>query len=96
MYYNDETVVLIIDEISTIDSSLFLVLDKIARAVRKRKDELFGDLLLIAVGDFFQLPPVQGDDAFNCSSWKQMHFEKIELKVSKRHDGDIKFAQILN
>ena len=42
------------------------------------------------------VPPVQGDYAFKCSSWKDMNFKTIELKVSKRYDGDNDFAEILN
>eukprot|EP00981_Chlorochromonas_danica_P000606 scaffold139_cov260-Ochromonas_danica.AAC.3 len=50
--------VLIIDEISMLDRRLFELLDEIARTVRDN-DLPFGGIQLIAVGDFFQLPPVQ-------------------------------------
>ena len=44
-----------------INSSLFSVLDKICRHVRNEEKQPFGGLIIVAVGDFFQLPPVQGD-----------------------------------
>jgi hypothetical protein len=51
---------LIIDEISMIDSDIFTLLDRLARAARKdRKSEAFGGVKLVICGDFFQLPPVQ-------------------------------------
>lgn len=54
--------VLIIDEISMLDRSLFELLDEIARATRGN-DKPFGGLQLIVVGDFMQLPPVQNKES---------------------------------
>lgn len=49
--------VLVIDEISMIDKSLFELLDLVARRV-KGIDAPFGGLQVLLVGDFLQLPPV--------------------------------------
>jgi PIF1-like helicase len=51
------TDVLVIDEISMMDSVLFTNLEAIARSIRKT-DTPWGGMQLILVGDFFQLPPV--------------------------------------
>ena len=52
--------VLVIDEISMLDAYLFQLLDEIARIIKK-KDEPFGGIQIILVGDFLQLPPVAKD-----------------------------------
>ncbi len=49
--------VLIIDEISMIDGTMLDMVDVITRTARGR-DDAFGALQVIFVGDFFQLPPV--------------------------------------
>lgn len=49
--------VLIIDEVSMLGRKVFETLDVIAREVRDI-DKPFGDIQVIFVGDFFQLPPV--------------------------------------
>jgi DNA replication protein DnaC len=60
-----EVRVLIIDEVSMVDCTLFDKLDVIARAVRG-VDKPFGGIQLVITGDFFQLPPVlQGQDTGN-------------------------------
>jgi PIF1-like helicase len=62
------TKVLIIDEISMIDSVLFEKIDHVARACRSTTHMPFGGVQLIIFGDFLQLPPVQlnrfGKDGF--------------------------------
>ncbi len=49
--------VLVIDEVSMIDRSLFELLDLVAKRVRGN-DAPFGGLQVVLVGDFLQLPPV--------------------------------------
>lgn len=53
-----KTSVLIIDEISMLSNTMLDTIDSVCRAVRG-KDESFGGLQIIFVGDFFQLPPIQ-------------------------------------
>ncbi len=51
------TNVLIIDEVSMLGPDVLVSVDSICRAV-KSKDEPFGGMQVILVGDFFQLPPI--------------------------------------
>ncbi len=53
----DRARVLVIDEISMLDGSTLLAVDRVCREV-KRTSLSFGGLQVVFVGDFFQLPPV--------------------------------------
>lgn len=53
-----KTNVLIIDEISMLSDTMLSTINLVCKAVRG-KDEPFGGLQAVFVGDFFQLPPVQ-------------------------------------
>ena len=55
--WNDARV-LVIDEVSMLDSELFSALDGIGRRTRRNETEPFGGVQLVCVGDFSQLPPV--------------------------------------
>lgn len=76
------TSVLIIDEISMINSNLFQKLDIIAQRLRKNKKP-FGGIQIICSGDFLQLPPVKSTDfCFESFTWditidKIFYFDKI-------------------
>jgi ATP-dependent DNA helicase PIF1 len=54
-----KTQVLIIDEISMISGEIWLLLDYLGQRMRANTKP-FGGIQLIAVGDFYQLPPVKG------------------------------------
>ena len=55
---------LIIDEISMLDITIFELLDQLTKSIRK-SDEPFGGIQLIVVGDFLQLPPVKSTLSHN-------------------------------
>jgi hypothetical protein len=52
-----KTKVLIIDEISMLSSDTLDMVDLVCREVKQR-DEAFGGIQIVLVGDFFQLPPI--------------------------------------
>jgi len=78
-----------------IDPDFFDKVEAIARYVRK-SDKPFGGIQVIATGDFYQLPPVNGDKlCFESNSWDLIFDEKIELTEIYRQ-SDFKFKKILN
>ena len=93
--------VLVIDEISMLDSFLLDVLDHIGRNVLGNLQIPFGGLQLILCGDFFQLPPVSlggpygNGFAFQSRAWQQARVQTIELKTIVRQQGDLKFIGLL-
>lgn len=97
------TRVLVIDEISMLDSNLFDALDAIGKAARKLQVP-FGGLQVILCGDFLQLPPVQGRGepaksfCFQASAWKRNRLDAgtVVLTESVRQAGDPEFAKALN
>ena len=53
-----QAVVLVVDEVSMLDSELFDILEATGRAVRGGQRP-FGGLQIVTCGDFYQLPPVK-------------------------------------
>ncbi len=88
-----KTEVLIIDEISMVSAKLLNVVSVLAMAARG--NELpFGGIKVIAVGDFFQLPPVKGDFAFTAEAWEQADFQVCYLHEQHRQSDKV-FNDIL-
>lgn len=87
------TKILIIDEISMMDSELFDKLEILAKKIRKN-DKPFGGIQLILSGDFLQLPPVKSNDfAFDAISWdfvidKVFYFNEI----MRQDDNSLKYV----
>lgn len=84
---------LIIDEISVLPGHVFSLLDRVARAVRKEPEKVFGGLQLLLVGDFLQLPPISkgGEEvqfAFQTATWKNCDVQCVELRTNYRHHDD--------
>ena len=67
---------LIIDEISFMNEETLAKLDKNLRLL-KENDTLFGGIMIVLVGNFFQLLPVMGNPLFKCnilhSLWALTH-----------------------
>ena len=89
------TNVLIIDEISMINSNMFEKLDIIAQKIRKNNSP-FGGIQIICSGDFLQLPPVKSNEfCFESFTWditidKIFYFDKIIRQ------NNIEFQDVLN
>lgn len=93
-----KTPALIIDEISMIDPEAFYAAEQICRFALD-PSQAFGGLRIIAVGDFFQLPPVQKNGhkfwLFQTKVWEQMDFKVLHLEEIMR-TKDLGFIEILN
>jgi ATP-dependent DNA helicase PIF1 len=87
---------LIIDEVSMMTPDLLELLDKVGRAVRKRRNELMGGLQIVFVGDFYQLPPVADTAkfAFQCQLWNDLVSKTVCLKTIHRQRDPV-FQKIL-
>jgi ATP-dependent DNA helicase PIF1 len=78
------TRVLIIDEISMISADLFYKMSKIGSFFRKN-DQPFGGIIIVASGDFLQLPPVNGEWVFSSPEFERCAFEKISFLTPWRY-----------
>ena len=92
------TQVLIIDEVSMLESKLFEKLEAIARMIRK-STKPFGGMQIVMTGDFFQLPPVsvQGDAhfVFESPKWSEVIQDQFNLTQVFRQK-DHRFVGMLN
>ncbi|MGH1468597.1 MAG: DEAD/DEAH box helicase [Bdellovibrionales bacterium] len=93
-----DTKEVIIDEISMIDPEAFYAAEQICRYILNL-DLPFGGLRIIAVGDFFQLPPIQKNQKsfwlFQTKTWASLYFHTINLKkIMRTEDKD--FIEALN
>ncbi|XP_016118254.1 uncharacterized protein [Sinocyclocheilus grahami] len=92
--------ILIIDEISMVDHNLLAYIHGRLRQIKQTGDfSPFGNVSVIAVGDFFQLPPVKGkplyvDDILGINLWSTL-FSVVELKKIVRQKDNM-FAELLN
>lgn len=88
--------VLVIDEISMMNSSFFDLFEEVARYVR-RNEKPFGGIQVVLLGDFYQLPPVGEDNRFCFESprWPIVIQNKIELEEVMRQKDPI-FTKVLS
>jgi ATP-dependent exoDNAse (exonuclease V) alpha subunit len=88
--------VLIIDEISMLHPAQFDRVDLICRTARNSHDP-FGGLQLICCGDFFQIPPVNGESekfVIDSAAWKNADMKICYLHEQHRQ-GDKELLGIL-
>ncbi|XP_072563646.1 uncharacterized protein [Paramormyrops kingsleyae] len=91
--------ILIIDEISMVDHKLLSYIHGRLRQIKQTGDySAFGNVSIVAVGDFYQLCPVKGKPLYTetkgVNLW-QNHFASVELTDIMRQK-DLDFAQLLN
>lgn len=107
-----KTKTIVIDEISMVRSDILWAVDyrlkEFSRGRNKYKP--FGGKQVIAVGDFFQLPPVVKSEmeenylisqlggvfAFQTAVWREAKFRNVFLKTVHRQQNDQLFLSILN
>jgi len=88
------TDVLIVDEVSMLDVELFNKISEYLKKIRRSKLP-FGNIQMIFVGDFCQLPPVKGEYCFLSPLWKEASIETIFLTENVRQAKDPEFADML-
>lgn len=87
------TDILIIDEVSMLDSKLFEMLDQICRHHRKTTD-FFGGIKLVLCGDIMQLPPVKGHNFLKAEYMDLSAFD-IHSFYEPRRYPDLSFFDML-
>ncbi|XP_078336941.1 uncharacterized protein LOC144626544 [Crassostrea virginica] len=99
----DHLQILIIDEVSMVYKRLLYYIHERLVQVKKCK-EPFGGVSIIAVGDFYQLPPVKQrkderlyseNGSYPTDFWLEF-FKIVELEEIMRQREDIAFANVLN
>lgn len=103
-----EIELLIIDEVSMLRADLLDCIDHMLRFLRKRKNEPFGGLQVLFIGDLMQLPPVVKDSEWQILSqyYKSSYFFEakalennapIHVELEKVYrQSDQKFISLLN
>jgi ATP-dependent DNA helicase PIF1 len=86
---------LIIDEISMMDNELFDLISNLLMTI-KNNNKPFGGIQVIVVGDFYQLPPINGDFCFTSPIWNDLNFKKLILTEIIRQKDDNQLQLILN
>jgi len=103
-----EAELLIIDEVSMLRADVLDAMDTVMRSVRRNKNEAFGGLQVLFIGDMLQLPPVVKDqewmilrEFYNSIYFFEAHALRnnkplyIELEKIYRQE-DLTFIRILN
>ena len=94
-----DTEVLIIDEISMLNSKTFETIDYICKRFR-RSEKPFGGIQVICCGDFYQLPPVGKTDeekkfCFESPLWNDTFDHHIIFDENFRQSEDLEYFDIL-
>lgn len=92
--------IIIIDEVSMVSKQLFAYVDVRLKQI-KGSQKPFGGMSVIAVGDFYQLPPVRQatplcvHNPSEIDLWQE-HFQMITLTEIMRQKDDVPLAEMLN
>ncbi len=88
----EKTDVLIIDEISMLHDYRLDMVDVVCRSVRDEPDAPFGGIQVIMSGDFFQLPPINRNDArdgqfvVESNAWREL--DPVICYLGEQHRQD--------
>ena len=85
---------LIIDEISMMNNELIELVDSLLKMI-KNNNKPFGGIQLILIGDFHQLPPINGNYCFTSDIWEKLNLRKVILTELIRQKDDIELQEIL-
>ena len=83
-----EVTLWIIDEVSMLSPTLFVLLDRIARLVREEPNKPFGGIVMVFVGDFFQLPPVVINSE-EIDFAKQLALQRKKFLAAQNSDNEV-------
>jgi ATP-dependent DNA helicase PIF1 len=90
----NDSMLLVIDEISMMGAELIEKLDIVLKVIRRNTDP-FGGLQVIFSGDFLQLPPVKDDFCFNSPVWDKLKLTSFKLTEPQRHKNDKSYYRML-
>lgn len=85
---------LVIDEVSMLDKTLFEKISKYLQIIRKLEAP-FGGIQVVLCGDFCQLPPVKGEYCFKSDLWNELNLKECYLTKSFRQANDSTFQNLL-
>ena len=92
--------ILIIDEISMVNKLIFFYINGRLRQIKGEEKKPFGNVSILAVGDFYQLPPVAAktvyDEKCDIPDLWMKYFKVVELTEVMRQKDDACFAAFLN
>ncbi|CAF3367790.1 unnamed protein product [Rotaria socialis] len=88
---------LFVDEVSLIQASLWGAMHSRLTQIMgiHSNTAIFGNVAIIAIGDFYQCSPVAATGIYSSLLWSD-HFEYIELKINERQKTNLSFSQMLN
>ncbi|CAF1365242.1 unnamed protein product, partial [Rotaria magnacalcarata] len=88
---------LFVDEGSLIQASLWGAMHSRLTQIMgiQSNTVIFGNVAIIAIGDFYQCSPVASSSIHSSLLWCN-HFEYIELKINERQKINLSFSQMLN
>jgi ATP-dependent DNA helicase PIF1 len=86
--------IIILDEVSMLSADLFEKISEVLQILRGNSDA-FGGIQMVFSGDFFQLPPVDGEMCFKSPLWGTAIYKTIILEELMRQMDDVDFQDIL-
>lgn len=87
---------LIIDEVSMLSAELLERIDVYLGMIRNQRHLRFGGVQMILVGDFCQLPPINGSFCFLSDIWKTAQMKTVVLTQNIRQADDPVFFDVLS